>query len=271
VIVCTLGDVLLDVIVRLERPLQPGDDVGARTELRAGGQAANVAAWVAALGGQARWIGRRGGDGTAALTEAQLAARGVEMLGPRAGRSGVVVSIVGPDRDRSMASDRGAGAQLDVADLRDEWFADCGWLHVSGYTLSRRGGAAAAEAAARIARSAGASVSVDAASATLIAATGGALFRERIGALHPEVVFATVAELRALGGPWRGATTVVKRGAGGCTVVSDARREELPAVPADAVDATGAGDAFAAGYLLGGAALALQAGARCVAIVGAMP
>jgi sugar/nucleoside kinase (ribokinase family) len=66
VIVCTLGDVLLDVIVRLERPLQPGDDVGARTELRAGGQAANVAAWVAALGGQARWIGRRGGPGAVA-------------------------------------------------------------------------------------------------------------------------------------------------------------------------------------------------------------
>lgn len=120
VIVCTLGDLVLDVIVRLERPLEPGDDVGARTELRAGGQAANVAAWVAALGGQARWVGRRGGDGTAALAETQLAARGVEMLGPRAGRSGVVVSIVGPDRDRSMASDRGAGAHLDVDDLRDE-------------------------------------------------------------------------------------------------------------------------------------------------------
>jgi sugar/nucleoside kinase (ribokinase family) len=271
VIVCTLGDLVLDVIVRLDRPLEPGDDVGARTELIAGGQAANVAAWVAALGGRARWVGRRGGDDTAALAEAQLSARGVEMLGPRAGRSGVVVSIVGPDRDRSMASDRGAGAQLDVDDLRDEWFTGCGWLHVSGYALSRPGGAAAAAAAARIARSAGAKVSVDAASATLIAATGGTLFRERVDALRPEVVFATVAEVTALGGPWRGATTVVKRGAGGCTVVADGYREELPAVPADAVDATGAGDAFAAGFLLGGPALALQAGARCVAIVGAMP
>jgi ribokinase len=271
VIVCTLGDLVLDVIVRLERPLVPGDDVGARTELRAGGQAANVAAWIAALGGQARWVGRRGGDGTAALAETQLAARGVEMLGPRAGRSGVVVSIVGPDHDRSMASDRGAGALLAAKDLDDRWFTDCGWLHVSGYALSRPGGAAAAAAAARIARLAGAQISVDAASATLIAATGGVLFRERVGKLNPDIVFATVAELTALGGPWRGATTVVKRGAGGCTVVSDGYREELPAVPADAVDATGAGDAFAAGFLLGGPALALQAGARCVANVGAMP
>lgn len=270
-IVCSLGDLVLDVIVRLDRPLQAGDDVGARTELRAGGQAANVAAWVAALGGRARWVGRRGGDGTAALAEAQLAARGVEMLGPRAGRSGVVVAIVGPDQERSMASDRGAGAQLDVDDLREAWFGDCGWLHVSGYALSRPGGAAAAAAAARMARAAGGRISVDASSATLIEATGGSLFRERLGALDPELVFATVAELAALGGPWRGATTIVKRGVGGCTVVSGDHREELPAVPADAVDATGAGDAFAAGFLLGGPALALQAGARCVATVGAMP
>ena len=44
-----------------------------------------------------------------------------------------------------------------------------------------------------------------------------------------------------------------------------------PAEPAEAVDSTGAGDAFAAGYLLGGPGLAVHAAARCVAQMGAMP
>ncbi len=46
---------------------------------------------------------------------------------------------------------------------------------------------------------------------------------------------------------------------------------ELPAVPAEVLDTTGAGDALAAGYLVGGPELALAAAARCVAKLGSMP
>jgi ribokinase len=46
---------------------------------------------------------------------------------------------------------------------------------------------------------------------------------------------------------------------------------ELPAVAAEVVDSTGAGDAFAAGFLVGGSELALDVAARCVAKMGAMP
>jgi len=66
-------------------------------------------------------------------------------------------------------------------------------------------------------------------------------------------------------------TFVVKRGARGCIVRSRSEEREYPAEPADVVDSTGAGDAFAAGFLLGGPELALQAAARCVAQMGAMP
>src|SRR6266699_3870506 len=54
-IVC-LGDLLLDVIVRLDEPLTPGADAIAVTHAGAGGQAANVAAWAAEL---ARAVGAR--------------------------------------------------------------------------------------------------------------------------------------------------------------------------------------------------------------------
>ena len=47
--------------------------------------------------------------------------------------------------------------------------------------------------------------------------------------------------------------------------------QEHPAVATDVVDSTGAGDALAAGFIVGGAQLALETAARCVARVGAMP
>jgi sugar/nucleoside kinase (ribokinase family) len=268
-VLCTLGDLVLDVIVRPEQPLVPGDDVSAATLIGAGGQAANVAAWAASLGARARFVGRRGDDVPGRLVEAELARHGVESVGPVGGRTGVIVSVVGADRDRSMASDRGSAAELAGDELEAEWFAGADWLHVSGYMLASERGADAAAEAARLARAAGASVSVDVASATLIRATGAAAFRERTTQVAPAVVFGTEGEHAELGA--LAPTRVVKRGANGCRILGDGDPVDLPAVPADAVDATGAGDAFAAGYLVGGPRLACAAGARCVSKTGAMP
>ena len=66
-LVCTVGDLLLDVIVRLQGPPSPDDDTPAVTRVTAGGQAANVAAWAAALGAEARLIAKRGDDGASGL------------------------------------------------------------------------------------------------------------------------------------------------------------------------------------------------------------
>jgi sugar/nucleoside kinase (ribokinase family) len=61
---------------------------------------------------------------------------------------------------------------------------------------------------------------------------------------------------------------ILKRGAQGCSFDG----EERAALPVDAViDTTGAGDALAAGWIVGGADLALAAAARCVRRAGAMP
>src|SRR5215216_5920875 len=107
-VVCTLGDLLLDVVVKPAKPLSGGDDTRADTRVGPGGQAANVAAWAASLGAEARFVGKRGDDEAGRLVASGLAAHGVEVLGPVApGRNGVVVSLVSPDGDRTMASDRG--------------------------------------------------------------------------------------------------------------------------------------------------------------------
>ena len=102
--ICALGDLLLDVIVRAPQPLATGTDTPVETRVTSGGQAANVAAWVVELGEHARFIGKQADDETGALTRSLLERRGVELAGPRAeGRTGVVVSWVSPDGERSMA------------------------------------------------------------------------------------------------------------------------------------------------------------------------
>ncbi|MDX6476658.1 MAG: hypothetical protein QOH95_2169 [Gaiellaceae bacterium] len=255
----TLGDLLLDVIVRLDQPLVPGDDQIAVTSTGPGGQAANVAAWAAALGAEARFVGRRGDDPAAEIVTRALVERGVEVVGPVGGRTGVVVSIASGG-DRTMASDRGVAPGLEPRDLDATWF-DCDVLHVAGYSLLREPIASASLAAAVLAREHDARVSVDISTCTLV----DERFRERVRTIAPEVVFATEAERDAVGEldtQW-----VLKRGARGLDV--DGR--SYASVATDVVDTTGAGDALAAGYLVGGAELGLEAAARCCSQMGAMP
>jgi sugar/nucleoside kinase (ribokinase family) len=274
--IATLGDVLLDVVVLLSEPLAPGGDVRASNRAGAGGQAANVAAWAAALGAEARCIAKRGDDPAGELVSRELEARGVELVGPVAeGETGVVVSIV-REGDRSLASDRGIAPSLAPEELEVGWLA-CDVLHLSGYALLREPIAAAALQAARLAREPGARVSVDVAAWTEIRSYGPVQFRELLDELAPDVLFATEAEWELLGGAYLTAPVgVLKRGARGCTVFTEDATLDFAAVDAEVVDPTGAGDALAAGFLVGGsleeaARRGLEAAARCVAKVGSLP
>ena len=267
-LVVTLGDLLLDVIVRLDEGLAPGADVDAATRTTAGGQAANVAAWVAALGEQARCVARRGADPAGVWLTAELAARGVELVGPMEGVNGIVVSLVAPGGERTMASDRRTATLLEPDDLDPGWFA-CDCLHISGYSLVSSPIDAAAARAAELAHANGARVSVDLSAWTRIRAHGSARFREQLEALAPDVVFGNEGEWDELGPI--GGTRVVKSGADGFDVVRGDAIERCQAPDVSVVDTTGAGDALAAGYLVGGPDLAAEAAARCVAQLGAMP
>jgi len=274
--IATFGDVLLDVVVLLAEPLAPGGDVRASSRAGAGGQAANVAAWAAELGAEARCIAKRGDDPTGELIARELAAHEVELVGPVAeGATGVVVSIVG-DGDRSLASDRGVAPSFAPEEVDAAWLA-CDVLHLSGYALLREPIAAAALLAARLAREQGARVSVDVAAWTEIRRYGPVEFRELLDELAPDVLFATEAEWELLGGSYLSAPVgVLKRGARGCTVLTEDAKLDFAAVDAEVVDPTGAGDALAAGFLVGGsleeaARRGLDAAARCIAKVGSLP
>jgi ribokinase len=266
VVVCTLGDLLLDVVVKLGRPLAEGDDTGAETRAGGGGQAANVAAWATALGAEARFVGKRGADAAGGVTEADLVGRGVQVFGPPpSGRNGVVVSLVERDGSRTMLSDRGVAPELRPDELEAAWFEAADWLHVSGYSLMREPIGTAAERAAELARAAGARISVDLSSVNVIREFGRERLSERFVHIRPDVVFGNEAEHAELSVP--SDLRVVKRGARGATIDG----EDHPPVPGEVVDTTGAGDALAAGYLVGGPKLAMEAAARCIASLGTMP
>jgi ribokinase len=272
-VICTLGDLLLDVVVRTASPLASGADSPVETRLATGGQAANVAAWVSELGGEARCIAKQADDAAGALARTLVEARGVELVGPVvSGRTGVVVALVAPDGERTMATDRGVSPELREDELEAGWLDGCSWLHLSGYALLAEPIAEAALAAAREARARAACVAVDLSSWSAIRAYGAARFRANLDTLAPEVVFANEPEWEMVGGAYALAeTAVVKRGSRGVEVRSAKGVEEHRPLSADVVDTTGAGDALAAGFLVGGIELGLEAAGRAVGQLGAVP
>jgi len=95
----------------------------------------------------------------------------------------------------------------------------------------------------------------------------GALQCRFASSLEPDVVFANEDEER-VAGRVDDTAWILKRGAGGCSFDGD----ERAAIPVEHVlDSTGAGDALAAGWIVGGPELALEAASRCVQRLGAMP
>jgi ribokinase len=263
-VICCLGDLLLDVVVSLPGPVQAGTDTYSEVEASAGGQAANVAAWVAALGGKARLVAKRARDPVGNLVESQVRALGVEVVGPvtKEGRTGTVVSLSWPGGERSMLTDRGVSPHLEASELDKSWFTGCEWLHLPFYSLStapiRQAALQAAEWCPQ--------VSVDLSSVAVLLEAGPTEVAQLLKDLHPSVIFANEAEIAVAGVP-AGPTVVTKLGQHGVLV----NGEHFPALAADALDTTGAGDAFAAGFLIGGAALGLDAAARAVQRRGAMP
>jgi sugar/nucleoside kinase (ribokinase family) len=272
-VICTLGDVLLDVIVRAPKRLARGADTPVETRLATGGQAANVASWVVELGEQARCVAKRGDDAAGSLAAALVAARGVELVGPVVnGSTGVVVALVAPDGERTMATDRGVAVELRPDELDAAWFDGCSWLHLSGYSLLAEPVAEAALTAARLARAREARIAVDLSSWSAIRAYGAEPFRANLDAVAPDVVFANEPEWEMVGGAYALAqTAVVKRGSRGVQVRSADGVDEFEPPGAEVVDTTGAGDALAAGFLVGGIELGLEAAARCVGQLGAVP
>ncbi len=297
-VVLVVGDVIDDVIVRPRGAVRPDTDTPADITASPGGSGANQAAWLAHAGVRTRFTGRVGAADVARHTAA-LTAVGVEavLVGDRERPTGTIVILV-DGGSRTMLSDRGANVGLVAEDLPDALLDGVGVLLLSGYALFDAGVRAAVTDLARRARAVGAAIAVDPASSGFLADVGADAFLgwlDRLGPVDLLLPNRSEAQLlaAATGVPGtapvesqaaalraHAAVVAVKLGSDGALLATAEGTASVPAAPAEVLDPTGAGDAFAAGLLAARAAgadplAAARAGcalaARAVALTGARP
>ena len=261
--VVSLGDLVLDVVVRIGARSRRAPTRPSRIALSAGGQGANVAAWVrgARRGGALARQARRRRRGTA-RGDAAARARGRAGRPGRAGRERASSSRSSTSPASARCSPTAASrSTLRPDEIEPEWL-ECDHLHVSGLRAARASRSpSAATRAVELARErarGSASTSRRGARSATSAPSG---FRALVEALAPDVVFANEDEDASSAARLPGVAWILKRGARGCSFDGD-ERAALPV--AEVVDTTGAGDALAAGWIVGGPDLALEAAARCV-------
>jgi sugar/nucleoside kinase (ribokinase family) len=246
-VVGSIGSLVLDVTIAPEGQLRLDDDRDASIKIGGGGQAANFCAWSAALGENARLVTRIGDDDLGRRLVAEIEAGGVEVRAVRGGEpTGAIAVLVGPGGERTFARQERAVLGLRQEEIEEDWFRGLNLLHIPAYSLFAEPLATTTRRAAEIAREDGALLSIDLSSAIGIREYGGARLALDLAMLRPEIVFASEAEAAELGAPLEGMAKVpvVKLGTRGARVFN----RRVPASRVEAVDATGAGDAFAAAF-----------------------
>jgi len=262
-VLATLGDLVEDVVIRVDDPVNVASDTAATIVRRRGGSAANVAETAGRLGHETRFLGQVGGDAIGAALLSDLAASGVDTsFVRRDGRTGTIVVLVDPSGERTMLTDRGASSLLDHPTV--EWLTGVSTLHVPMYSLARDPLAATTQTLIEWAHERAIAVSIDVSSVSLIDDVGPERVYELLVRLSPAVLFANGEEAAALGigGPVSDAMTVIKHGAAPAVIHTRDGRCDVPAESVDVHDTTGAGDAFAAGFLTSGWRSDAQAACR---------
>ncbi|MFF3321725.1 carbohydrate kinase family protein [Streptomyces sp. NPDC002889] len=287
-----VGDVVTDVVARHRTPLVRGTDTAARIRILPGGAGANVGCWAAHHGCRDVRLLARVGDGDLAWHAQQLREAGVRPhLVPDDGApTGTVIALVDATAERTFLTDSGAVLRLGADDWSASLLDGVGALHLSGYLLFSDTSRAVAALARESARERNIPVSVDPASAGFIAELGT---ERMLSALEgADTLFPNADEARLLTGlpdPADAAAklsrhvplTVVTLGGQGALVAESGQvTARIAPHPTDAVDTTGAGDAFTGAFLaarLAGAdaRTAAQegclAGAQAVTVIGGRP
>jgi sugar/nucleoside kinase (ribokinase family) len=254
-VLVTVGDLVEDVVVWSGGPARPATDNHAVIHRTRGGSAANVAAFARAAvpaAVPARFIGCVGADPAGDMLCAELAGRGVDVRVQRRGRTGTIVVLVDEAGERTMYPDRAAAAEL--AGVPASWLDGAAFLHVPSYGFAAEPAATAVLRLIEDAGRAGVPVSVDASSVGMIGEYRVGRYLDLMEAIRPAVFFANAGEARLLDvtrPAFAKTITVVKNGAAPTVVTVPGDLPRTVPVPQaqPARDSTGAGDAFAAGFL----------------------
>ena len=280
--ILVIGDVIEDLIVIPEETIRQNTDTKAQIQKSMGGQAANVAAWIAHNGSAVSFVGCVGNADVVKL-EQELATQGIQSnLQSSSKPTGSLVVLV-EGQSRSMLTDRGANQDLALSKIDPTGF---GVVYISGYSLLGRSFEEVSSFANKV-KAAGALLAIDPGSYGFINDHGVDSFRELISLADIAFPNQEEQDLLELSGKVR--LNVVTSGHLGAKAYSnDGGLIEVASIGSKLVDPTGAGDAFCGGFLsqliqeTGFQALSsevvasalragAEAGSKAVAIMGARP
>lgn len=232
-----------------------------------GGSTGNAIALAAKLGAKCFFCGVVGDDINGSIYKEAMEEDGVVLnLGKAANLTGHAITFITPDKQRTFAVHLGAALELDRAYIEVDDLKKCKILHTEGYLLAEDGGLKdACLAAMEVAKKNEVIVSLDL-SAPNIVINNRAEFREIIKK-YVDIVFANEEEAKAFIGQDYGKyedyetalnelakfckIIIVKLAEHGSIIKSDGKIIKIEPFKANAVDTTGAGDAYAAGFLYG--------------------
>ena len=255
---CVIGDLVEDIVVWLPESLNYGADTPSRIVRTRGGSASNVAVFAATVArketnqaASSRLIAQVGDDRLGDQLIDALRDAGVDPCVVRGGRTGSIVVIVSPDGERTMLTDRAAATELVLAP--DNWFENISMLHVPAYSLFSEPLATATRACINTAHNKNIPVTIDASSASLIKEFGVNKFRELVRQIRPKILFCNTDEAEVMNlatQPLDLDIVVIKAGARPTTLIENKVVKTIEVEPVgEIIDTTGAGDAFAAGFL----------------------
>jgi len=257
--IVVLGDLNLDILAALPIQVPVEGEVRGPVQVKPGGSAGNFARTAACKGAAVTFIGCVGDDIAGDLLLRSLQEQGIEVRVKRVDLpTGAIVSLM-HEGGKTFLCSRGANDGLDRSWIRDDFFCDVDHLHLSGYSLLSSSQREAARRAIGIARSLNLTISIDPPPANLIRSFGIPAFLGEIA--DADFLFPNLDEGRALSGEGSeqgivdalaarfslGALTLGKDGSCAWHGKERARYASRLSISGDM---TGAGDAFAAGFVV---------------------
>jgi sugar/nucleoside kinase (ribokinase family) len=257
--IVVLGDLNLDVLARLPADLPHGGEVRTSVESIPGGSAGNFARAAACEGVNVIFIGCVGNDLVGELLVRSLIEQGIDVQVKHVELpTGMIVALQYGENSTMLCS-RGANDGLDPSWIRVDFFHHANHLHLSGYSFLSPAQFPAVKKAMRIAQQEGMSISVSPPPANLIDSFGVTSFLEAIAKVN--FIFPSLREGKLLSGketPEEVVTALAEKfTAGALTLEGEGslawrgdKRDRCQIDSIKALDTTGAGDAFAAGFIV---------------------